>query len=78
MTWEKDSFAYLTDEELERIPLLLRPGGRAVVMFYDADDVPCAGLETGTTVPYRTWSAGLFPGETAKVGHHMVCVYEKP
>jgi 2-polyprenyl-3-methyl-5-hydroxy-6-metoxy-1,4-benzoquinol methylase len=66
--------SYLTDEELERIPLLLRSGGRAVVMFYDADYVP----QTSITVPHRKWAPGLFPGEIQKVRHHIVCVYEKP
>ena len=47
------------------------PGG---VMFYDADYVP----QTGTTVPHRPWALGLLPSEIQKVGHHIVCVYEKP
>lgn len=70
--------SYLTDQELERIPMLLRPGGRAVVMFYDVDDVPRAYVEKGVTVPHRPWALGLFPGEIQKIGHQILCLYEKP
>lgn len=70
--------SYLNDDELERIPTLLRPGGRAVTMFYDVDYVPQAFIGAGATAPHRNWSAGLFPGETEKIGHYIVCVYENP
>jgi hypothetical protein len=69
--------SYLSDEELERIPLLLRPGGRAVVMFYAAGCVPHTTVETSGLL-HRSWLVGLFPGDLARVGHQIVCVYEKP
>ena len=69
--------SYLSDEELERIPLLLRPGGRAVVMFYDADYVSQTSVET-CTVRYRAWALGLFPGEIQMFRQMILCLYEKP
>lgn len=57
--------------------MLLRPGGRAVVMFYDADYVSHTSVKTGITVPHRPWTLGAFPGEIQKIGHYIVCVYEK-
>jgi hypothetical protein len=63
----------LSDLELERIPLLLRPGGRACVMFDER-----ARLVLGVRAPHRPWAPGLFPGEVHKIGHHTLCCYEKP
>lgn len=54
--------SYLTDDELERIPFLLRPGRPAAAMFYDPDHTPQPSVETGV-VPRRSWALGLFPGE---------------
>lgn len=68
--------SYLSDEELERIPLLLRPGGRAVVTFCDHDDVPRAPAKDLLAVVPRKWVDGLFPGEITTVGHQMVCLYK--
>lgn len=63
----------LSDRELERIPLLLRPGGRAWVMFDErARPIP------GVGAPHRPWAPGLFPGEVHKIGHHTLCCYKKP
>jgi 2-polyprenyl-3-methyl-5-hydroxy-6-metoxy-1,4-benzoquinol methylase len=64
---------YLTDRELARIPLLLRSGGHAVVMFCAAHDVP----PTGITVPHRPWALNLFPGEIRRIGRHILCLYER-
>jgi SAM-dependent methyltransferase len=64
---------YLTDRELARIPFLLRSGGCAVVMFYDADYVP----PTGITIPHRPWTLDLFPGEVRRIGRHILCLYER-
>lgn len=69
--------SYLSDEELERIPLLLRPEGRALVTFSSDGDVVGTHVSGFFTAP-RKWSAGLFPGESARVGRHILCVYQKP
>lgn len=68
--------SYLTDEELLRIPTLLRPGGRAAVMFYPIGYVPQTYIETGVTVAHRSWTPSLFPGEVHRIGHHVLCLYE--
>jgi SAM-dependent methyltransferase len=68
--------SYLTDEELERIPMLLRPGGRAAIMFYDADHVSQTSVEG--MAPHRPWALGLFRGEIEKIGHQILCLYVKP
>lgn len=57
----------LSDFELERIPLLLRPGGRAWMVFHER-----ARRMRGVGAP------GLFPGEVYEIGHHTLCCYEKP
>ncbi len=69
--------SYLTDDELERIPLLLRPGGRAIVTFCDHDDVPRAPAKDLLAVVPRKWVDGLFPGEITTVGHQVVCLHDK-
>jgi SAM-dependent methyltransferase len=63
----------LSDAELERIPVLLRPGGSAFVMF-DERARPVSGIGAA----HRPWGPGLFPGQAHKIGHHTLCCYEKP
>jgi hypothetical protein len=56
--------SYLTDAELGRIPLLLKPGGRAVTMFYAPGYTPEVYRRTKSPpVPHRTWQEGLMQGE---------------
>lgn len=69
--------SYLSDEELERVPLLLRPGGRAIVTFCDHDEFPRSPAEDLLGVVPRKWVDGLFPGEITTVGHQIVCIYDK-
>jgi hypothetical protein len=55
--------SYLSDAEIERIPLLLKPGGRAVTMFYAAGYSPeTYRLTKLPPVPHRKWEPGLMPG----------------
>lgn len=59
--------SYLNDEELRRIPLLLRPGGLAMLMFYDPEhEPPVTYLETRTTVAHRYWDADASPLPAAR------------
>ncbi len=58
--------SYLTDNELARIPLLLAPGGRAVVMFY---------RDVKPGVRARAYRPGLFAGEVRELGSQVACVY---
>jgi hypothetical protein len=45
--------SYLTDAELARIPSLLTPGGRAVLMFYAQGYIPVTHRELGV-IPVET------------------------
>jgi SAM-dependent methyltransferase len=67
--------SYLSNEELERIPMLLRPGGRAIVMFYAGEDATPQYFDPGVTVPHRIWAPGMFQGEIQRMGHHILCIW---
>lgn len=52
--------SYLTDEELQRIPRLLEPGGgRYVIMGYAPGYTPVTYQRTGVYLPYRARDNGL-------------------
>lgn len=70
--------SYLSADELARIPLLLRPGGRAIAMFYSQQYEPQTYVATGISTPHRKWAPGMFPGEVTMVGPHVIVVYEAP
>lgn len=68
--------SYLTDHELGRVPLLLSPGGRAFLMFYDESLPPV--LHDG---PRRAYSPALAVAgwsEILRVNGFVLCKYEKP
>lgn len=69
--------SYLTDDELQRIPLLLREGGRAVIMFYAEDYTPKTYQETGVMIPHRKWAPGLFPGKVHRINNFVMALYDK-
>jgi 2-polyprenyl-3-methyl-5-hydroxy-6-metoxy-1,4-benzoquinol methylase len=68
--------SYLTDEELRRIPYLLRPGGRAAVMFYRDGYQPRHHDAPGTGTLLTPWH-GQFPGNSHVIGNHVLVIYEK-
>lgn len=70
--------SYLSDAELARIPMLLKPGGRAAVMFYKPGYTPRTYVETGVSIPHRSWHEGLFPGTVHEVGNHVLVIYDRP
>lgn len=70
--------SYLTDEEIARIPTLLKPGGIALVMFYAPGYYPDTYVKTGVEVPHRPWTPAMFEGtEVRMVGGHVCCIYRK-
>lgn len=69
------SASYLSDAELRRVPLLLAPGGVAVLMFYDpAHEPPFTYEATRTTVPHRYWDAAVLPGNDFMLSKYRVVV----
>jgi SAM-dependent methyltransferase len=72
--------SYLDDGELAKIPHLLRPGGRAHVMFYATDYKPVTHAQAGVHLPYRPFSADRFKGNrpVQSLGGHVIVTYEKP
>lgn len=63
--------SYLTHDELQRIPTLLNPGGRAIVMFYDKDYTPITYQKTGVSFSHRHYS-GIPGGDVSKFGNYTV------
>jgi SAM-dependent methyltransferase len=74
--------SYLTGEELARIPTLLAPGGRAVVMFYVEGHTPETYRKAKVTPPSRPWRPEALPdvfsellvGEPVRIGNHVLLV----
>lgn len=66
--------SYLTDREIGRVPLLLKPGGRAFLMFYD-ESLPSVLHDA----PRRPYSPELVPGwnEVLRINGFVLCRYEK-
>lgn len=60
---------YLSDEELQRLPLLLAPGGVAISMFNT--DVPETYKQTNIYLDHRGWNEATLPGE-----HHAFTTYD--
>lgn len=58
------SGSYLSDAELERIPLMLKPGGTAVTMFYAPGHKPdhYRKAKVAPAASIRAWHEGLMPG----------------
>ena len=65
------SASYLTDEEILRIPTLLNPGGRYILMFYQDDYCVVTYEKTGVEVPHCTYRQ-LIPGDEEKWHHYIV------
>lgn len=68
--------SYLSDAELHRIPLLVAPGGQAIVMFYAEGYFPATYQKTNVIVPHRSWKDGMFPGAPMMLGNHVIVVYQ--
>lgn len=67
------SAAYIDSDALMRIPALLRPFGRYVVMFMDDDYVPVAYERTGSgVVPYKAGIHADLPGKRYHIGHYTI------
>jgi len=58
------SASYLMDDELRRVPTLVRPGGRWLLMFYSEGYEPVTHAKTGVFPPTRTY-AGLPEGRVS-------------
>lgn len=69
--------SYLSPAELERIPSLLNPGGRACVMFYGEGYFPDTYLKTDLNVTHTPWQ-GQFPGAVHTLGRHVLVEYHRP
>jgi len=63
--------SYLTDEEIERIPTMLNPGGRYLLMFYQDDYNVVTYEKTGVTVNHCKYRR-LIPGEETMWHHYIV------
>lgn len=68
--------SYLSDDELDRIPLLLRPGGRALVMFYAPDFAPSVYDAGGVLVPTRAVRPGY--GRHVAIADYVAAIVEGP
>lgn len=66
----------LSDEELRRIPLLLRPGGRAVLTFFREPYEPKLDDRAGARPLMTPWR-GQFPGIPHVIGNYVLVIYEK-
>jgi SAM-dependent methyltransferase len=67
--------SYLSNLELSRIPTLVRPGGRAHVMFYAPGYVPVTHQRTNHYPPYRVWAPDRLEGMTQTIGHFILVTY---
>lgn len=61
--------SYLSDRELARIPWLLKPGGRAAVMFYTSRS-PHGKV-------FRRWEPDLFPGAVVKFPTFTTALFQR-
>ncbi len=65
--------SYLCDAELARIPALLAPGGRAVLMFYAPDYTPVTHQALGVSPPVVRHAPPGFA--TTRFGHYDLVEY---
>lgn len=63
--------SYLTDSEIERIPIALNPGGRYVVSFYAPNYSPMSHKLSSVEIPYRPYSKGIMSGDTVMCGNYV-------
>lgn len=68
--------SYFSKAERERVPYLLRPGGRAVLMYYAPDYHVRTHAETAANIPYTPFSEEL-AAEYRELGKVTVTPWDK-
>ena len=64
--------SYLSDCELLRLPTLMAPGGRFLVMFYRNGYIPQTYRATGVHCPSRPYSPHLLTGQVTPFGEFII------
>ena len=65
--------SYLSREELERVPTLLEPGGRYLLMFYGPDYLPVTYTRSGVAVPHdNAHAVHVLPGDLDRWHNYSV------
>jgi len=63
---------YIPAEVVSQIPLLIRPGGRYLVMFFAPGYVPVTYARTGHVVSHYDGVHATLPGHVTTLGHFVV------